>query len=124
MLATIDTSDPLEPCRISGSQTFDIYASPTAATAAMNYVNAVPEGTWLLGVSRNSIRIYLYLIKDFFLNELGIDMWQINNDLSRIAFAVVKGDKTTLKVNTLNYGYHIYLVADLTERRDGTFKFL
>ena len=90
----------------------------------MNYVNAVPEGTWLLGVSRNSIRIYLYLIKDFFLNELGIDMWQINNDLSRIAFAVVKGDKTTLKVNTLNYGYHIYLVADLTERRDGTFKFL
>lgn len=124
MLATMNISDPLEPCQISGSQTFDIHASTAAATGATDYMTAVPEGTWLLGVSRGSISAYLHLMKDFFLDELGIDTWELTHTWSRIVFAVVKGDKTTLKVHSIHYAYHVFLVADLTERKDGKLKSL
>ncbi len=120
LLATINTSRPLERCHIADSQVFDIAGSAAAATAAIDYITGVPDGVWLAGISNSGLNPNADLLENIFLREVGIDTTLLNEDGSKIAFVVRKGDSSSSKAAIARKGGGpVAVVADLTERKDG-----
>ncbi len=119
LLAKLNTTSPMDKCYITDFDVFN-FNTLSGTRAAIEYINNTQHGTWLLGITKTTIDRYAFIVEDFFLETLFIDMSFIVRPDSQMAFAARKGDKTIVSVVKRPQG-PVRVVADLTERKDGKF---
>jgi len=87
------TVDPAT-CAVSNPTTFDTYLSSTASGQLETYINAVPVGSVILGVTSNSAELRLYDTAKHALSSIGVDVTGLSFR-SKLLFSAVKGSTKT-----------------------------